>query len=241
MIKFLPSFVGSKAHWIPILRYLFSKKEDIIEPFCGSAVISANFAKTSILVDVDPIVCQIFSCFDELIVPKVFNQEDYFYFRKKEDWWKYAFCLQKMAFSGIFRYSKNGFNVPIKRSVTSISLQEEYKLALRAWKKINPTVIHNSYQNIPIDWYNNKVVILDPPYEGTQAAHSETAFDYNDYWNFVFSLIPRAKKILLFDRKKNVEKHIKINQILYLNQRRMCINGKYNSDIETFVILKTKG
>lgn len=238
MIKFLPSFVGSKAHWVPHIKKLISTKEDIIEPFCGSAVLSANLAKTTTLVDLDPYVCQILSKFDELIVPEIFTQENYFQCREKEDWWKYAFCLQKMSFSGVFRHSDNGYNVPVKKNIASVSLQEEYKTALRVWKKLNPTVINDSFLNLDLNLFVNKMIILDPPYEGSQASYN-VGFNYHDYWKWVSEIIPLAKYVFLFDRSTNIERKLKISQIRYLNQKKLRVNGKYDGDVETLVLLKT--
>jgi hypothetical protein len=121
LIKFFPSFVGSKAQWIKHekLREATGLRENhIVELFCGSAVISASLAKSSLLVDIDPIICKVLTRFDEQIVPEVFTVEDYFEKREAENWWQYTYCLQKMSFSGVFRYNaaKNKYNVPIKKN-----------------------------------------------------------------------------------------------------------------------------
>ena len=52
MIKFLPSYVGSKSRWISELEEFRGK--DFVEIFCGSSVISSNLARTSILNDFGP-------------------------------------------------------------------------------------------------------------------------------------------------------------------------------------------
>ena len=146
MYQFLPSYVGSKKQWVDRLRKDFDQS-DVVEPFCGSAVLSANLAKTAILNDLDPFVYQILSQFDKLIVPDQFTKEDYFRVREQKDWWKYAYCLQKMSFSGVFRYSKNGYNVPIK-PIQFVELRPQYEQALNRWKELNPEVLNLSYLDI---------------------------------------------------------------------------------------------
>lgn len=65
MVKFLPSYVGSKRHWVSRLAQF--KGMDFVELFAGSAILSANLAKTALLNDRDPVVSTILSRFDELI------------------------------------------------------------------------------------------------------------------------------------------------------------------------------
>lgn len=116
MFKFLKSYVGSKSYWVNRLQQYKSRR--FVELFCGSAVLSANLScKNPILNDLDVYIYKILSNFDSLIVPDSFTKEDYYLVRKNDDWWKYIFCLQAMSFSGVFRYSKNGYNVPIKKNI----------------------------------------------------------------------------------------------------------------------------
>jgi hypothetical protein len=61
------------------------QNQNIVELFCGSSIISANFAKTALLNDLDPYVFKIFSNYNDLIVKNNFSSEDYFKFRKLED------------------------------------------------------------------------------------------------------------------------------------------------------------
>lgn len=89
MIKFLPSYVGSKAYWISDL--LFLKNRNIAELFCGSAVISANLAKKAYLGDIDPMLYKILSNYSDLIEMETFTDKDYFENRKKDDWWRYVY------------------------------------------------------------------------------------------------------------------------------------------------------
>lgn len=112
LMYFLPSYVGSKKIWVKKLLYYSGM--DFVELFCGSAVLSANLAKSALLNDLDPYIHLVLSRFDELIVPEKFTLEDYYTYRKVENWWQFTYVLQKMSFSGVFRYSKNGYNVPPK-------------------------------------------------------------------------------------------------------------------------------
>lgn len=232
LIKFLPSYVGSKAYWVNFL--LPYKGQDFIETFSGSGVLSANLAKSAILNDLDPMVYKIFSNYEKLIVPKVFTTEDYFKYRSDKEWWKYIFCLQKMSFSGVFRYSKNGFNVPIKKDLKKkeISVQDDFKAAKKRFKELNPTILNLSYQDIPLENFKDKVVILDPPYEGSQAAYNRP-FDYKEYWEFVKKITPLAKAVILFDKKDNLEKA----GYEVLATRKMRVNGARPGDMEAVAIV----
>ena len=208
---------------------------DIVEPFCGSAVLSANLARTSVLNDRDEFVCKILSRFDELEVPEVFTQKDYARCRGLKDWWKYAYCLQKMGFSGVFRYSKNGYNVPVKPEVKKINVRKDYELALRRWKKLKPTVLNQDYLELPHGLIVGKLLILDPPYEESQASYNAN-FNYDDYWQFVEKMKSVAAQILLFDRKVNLAK----KGIPIIQTRKMRVNGARSGDTES-IALFSKG
>lgn len=231
MIKFLPSYVGSKAYWIKHLTDF--KDKDFIELFCGSAVISANLAKTTILNDIDPYIYKIYSNYESLIVPEVFTNEDYFKYRSQEDWWKYIYCLQKISFSGVFRYSKNGFNVPIKfKHPVRLELQDQFKIALNRFKELNPLIMNVDYKEISQIYLSRKVVVFDPPYEGSQAAYNKD-FNYDEYWEYVDYAKTCAENVIIFDRKSNLEKRGYCN----LQTRKMRVNGAKEGDIEAMVIL----
>ena len=200
MIKFLPSYVGSKAYWVPRLECL--DKRPIVELFAGSAVISSNYASSAILVELDAIVAKILSEFDTLIVNESLLREEYYEFRERSDWWRYAYMLQKMSFSGVFRYStrkENGspipdsvsptgyatkYNVPAKGHLQEIHVYDDYMEALTKWKNLMPEVINDSYIVMTADrileWAetieshpNDLVIVADPPYEGSQAAYNK--------------------------------------------------------------------
>lgn len=232
LIKFLPSYVGSKAYWVELLSGY--KGEDFVEVFSGSSVLSANLANTAILNDRDPMVFKIFSNYKDLIVPKKFSTEDYFKYRSQADWWKYIYCLQKMSFSGVFRYSKNGFNVPIKKDlkVKEIEVSEEFNLAKDRFKELNPLVLNLNYIDIPFEYFKNKVVVFDPPYEGAQAAYNNT-FDYEAYWVFVKKVSKVAKTTIIFDTESNIKKagyHV-------LATRKMRVNGSRPGSLEAMAII----
>jgi hypothetical protein len=172
--------------------------------------------------------------FDEQIVPEVFTEEDYFRVRGEPDWWRYLYCLQRMSFSGVFRYSKNGYNVPAKKGIESISVQKEYNLALERWRTLNPVVFNTNYANIGHYAADGRVVILDPPYEGSQASYN-AEFSYGAYWNFVDSLKHRAKAIVIFDRLVNLESR----GIVPLATRSMRVTGHYDGDVEAIGIYRS--
>lgn len=233
LVKFLPSYVGSKAYWVERLRNY--QGQDFVEVFSGSSVLSANLAKSAILNDLDPIVYKIFSNYEKLIVPAEFTIDDYFRTRKLTDWWKHVYCLQKMSFSGVFRYSKNGFNVPPKGNFKEngkITVLEEFKKAKKRFKELNPTVLNLSYDKIPFEHFEGKVVIFDPPYEGSKAAYNKE-FDYDSYWKFVKKVSKVAKTVIIFDAQRNIEKA----GYKVLETRQMRVNGARAGDIEAMAIV----
>ncbi len=214
LVKFLPSYVGSKAYWVDYLSNY--KTSNIVELFAGSAVLSANLASSAILNDLDKYVSLILKDFDKQIVPEIFTKEDYFEARKDKDWYKYAFCLQKMSFSGVFRYSKNGYNVPIK-PIDFISERNAYLKSLEVYKKINPTVLNRQYYQCNEYITKESVVIIDPPYETGQASYN-SGVDYEFYWNFIRLNENAAKAIIIFDYDINLP-------FKALDTRNMRVNG----------------
>ena len=224
LIKFLPSYVGSKAMWVKELQEFRGK--DFVEPFCGSAVLSANLAGSTIINDLDDYVYKILRKFDELIVPEVFTQADYLKYRSQSDWWKYIYCLQKMSFSGVFRYSDKGYNVPVKPEVKEVRLREEYEAALARWKSLKPTVTHTSYIQL-VDKLKGKVVVLDPPYEGSKASYN-SYFQYGQYWEYVEQVKSLAETVIIFDSAGNLESH----GVKVFDTRKMRVNGGQAGDVE---------
>lgn len=221
--------MGSKSHWVETLNEF--KGEKFVELFCGSAVLSANLASEAILNDVDPVVYKILKNFEHLIVPKVFTKADYFLKRSSPEWWKYVYCFQKMSFSGVFRYSKNGYNVPVKKEIESISVRKEYLLAKRKYKKLKPLILNQSYLDVPLEMMTDKVVVLDPPYEGSKAAYN-VKFDYEAYWKRVEEIKQVAKVVLIFDSVKNLKKQ----NIPVYKTRKLRVNGARPGDEEGMAI-----
>lgn len=231
MVALFNCFVGSKQYWLSRLPDQL-KNQDYIEPFCGSAAISINFAKTAILNDIDPMICKIISNFDKLEVPEVFTSQDYFIKRKDPEWWKYVYPMQSMCFSGVFRYSKNGYNVPIKKNCKEVKVRKNYEEALARWKELRPVVTNRSYLDIPKEEFENRIVLLDPPYQNSKANYNSSNFNYLDYWNFVDNLQNFARTILLFDRLSNLQN----KNIPIAATRKMRVNGKRPGDVEALAI-----
>lgn len=233
LIKFLPSYVGSKAYWVDKLSAY--KGKEFVEVFSGSAVLSANLAKSAILNDADPIIYKIFSKYNSLVVPDKFTIKDYFKYRQAKDWWKHVYCLQKMSFSGVFRYSKNGFNVPPKANFKNkgvVKVKDEFKKAKKRFKELNPEILNLSYNQISLDKFKDKVVIFDPPYENSKAAYNKS-FNYKTYWDFVKEVAKVAETVIIFDTKSNIEKA----GYKVLQTRKMRVNGSRPGDIEAMAIL----
>jgi site-specific DNA-adenine methylase len=231
-IKFLPSYVGSKKYWISQLQQF--KGEDFIEPFCGSAVLSANLAKTAILNDTDKYIYLILNNFDKLIVPETFTQKDYFRIRNNEEWWKYIYCLQKMSFSGVFRYSKNGYNVPVKPLVDNIKVRPDYEIALSRWKELKPLVLNQDYTKLTADYFKDRVVVFDPPYSESSVSYCKNSFDYTIYWDFVYNTLRVAKACIIFDKLSNLTSR----QIPIVDTRKMRVNGQQKGNLEALAIFE---
>jgi len=231
------SFVGSKKYWIKELQKY--KDESFVEPFCGSAVLSFNLAKDCVLNDIDSKLITIIKYFDKQIVEEPFTPEKYFKARKEEEWWKYAYCLQHMSFSGVFRYGKNGYNVPIKKGIKEIkeiNVYSKYIINLERWKKIKKKIFNKQYHELKKELFIDKVVILDPPYQNSQASYNSTLFNYQEYWKWVEEIKKISKVVIFFDTDENL---IKQNIPIY-KTRKMRINGKYKGAVEAMSIYENK-
>lgn len=247
LIRFLPSYVGSKRAWVNHLSFLQGRP--FVELFAGSGVLSANLASKAILVDLDPVVHRILSRFPEQIVPEEFTREDYYHYRFADNWWQYAYCLQAMSYSGVFRYSKRGYNVPAKggenpeqNKVNTFYNRASYEKALERWRDLAPDVRLCSYADITDEEIaalgDDVVVILDPPYEGSQAAYNASvgvgddivdnnSFDYDAYWKRAAELVEQFN-VILFDRQENLERQgYRVDAI-----RKMRVNGARPGDAE---------
>jgi site-specific DNA-adenine methylase len=218
-VRLLPSYAGSKSHWIHRLEHL--RGRNIVELFAGTGSISVNYAANALLVELDPQLARILSRYDELDVPEVFTRDDYYAVRGRADWWRYAYCLSAMAFSGLFRYSDKGFNATHKgggagKPGTSprheaMRLQPEYERALAAWRRLTPTVLNVSYADVTDEQITavgeRPLVILDPPYEGTRTPYNDKhgGFDYAAYWARARELAQRFD-VIIFDTAGNLER-----------------------------------
>jgi len=253
LIRFLPSYVGSKRAWVPYLQEFAGRP--IVEMFSGSGVLSANLASQALLVDLDPIVAKVLSRFDEQIVPEEFTREDYYRTRKLENWWQYLYCLQSMSYSGVFRYSKNGYNVPAKggedpekNKVNTFHNRPSYEAALKRWKDLQPDVRQCSYLDITdadiAALGSDVLVILDPPYgdgesQKSQASYNDTTtqakngggFDFDAYWARAAELVSKFD-VILFDRQFNLER----NGYHVDGVRKMRVNGSRPGDVEAMSV-----
>lgn len=231
------NYVGSKSFWIKHLQKY--KGLDFVELFAGSAILSINLAKTAVLNDYDSIVYRILKEFDQQIVPEIFTQEDYFRVRKNPDWYKYSACLTRMSFSNVFRYSKNGFNVPVRKTLSEIKIKSEYDKAVERWKELSPTVLNLSFDQISKKYIlgENKIIISDPPYEESVASYCKSSFDYDLYWKIIKGITKKIdtkeiKALILFDYDFNITKQ----NIPIAATRSMCVNGKYKTNQEAIAI-----
>ena len=235
-IRFLPSYVGSKRHWLPTLEPL--RGRPFVELFAGSAILSANLASRALLVDSDPVVARVLSRFPEQIVPKTFTRDDFYRVRSTPEWWRHAYALQSMSFSGVFRYSENGYNVPAKggrhsslNAVNETHVRDDYTLALGRWHDLSPDVRCTSYTTVTDDDIaalgDDVVVVIDPPYEGSAAAYNAAGFDYDEYWARVAGLTARFDTVL-FDRESN----LRDRGYPVTATRKMRVNGARSGDSE---------
>lgn len=245
LIRFLPSYVGSKRAWVGALERF--RGRPFAELFAGSAVLSANLASHALLIDADPMVARILERFDEQVVPEKFTRDDYYRLRRDPDWWRHVYALQSMSYSGVFRYSKNGYNVPAKggpagtRYPMTTHVRPDYERALRRWQELDPVVVCASYLDVEVDDIRgllgaDAVVIIDPPYEGSSAAYNGAGFDYDSYWSRVAELAD-VFDVVLFDRLSNLE----ARGYPVTGVRKMRVNGARPGDQEAMSILLRAG
>ena len=246
MYKFIPVYVGSKSHWVS--RLIEFKGKPFVELFSGSAVLSANLASEALLNDKDEMIYKILKNFTELTVPETFTETDYFQVRGGSEWWRYIYCLQKMCFSGVFRYSKNGYNVPIKKNLKPVQARAEYEESKIRYLELNPVVLNKSYDEIALSELEGRVVVLDPPYEGSQASYNDSkakagleskrpkkkGFDYDKYWEHVRLVCEVAEVVIVFDAVRNLQKQ----GIPVYMTRKMRVNGARPGDEEGLAIFE---
>ena len=233
LTKFLPSYVGSKAFWVGKLEQY--RDRDFVEFFAGSAVISANLAKRSVLNDLDPFLHKYFQQYEDQPVTDKFTNDDYFTKRKQKDWYRWLYYLQRMSFSGVYRWSKkSGYNVPIKGVYKpgSVNLKNEIVRSIERFKELAPTLHNLDYSEVPIP-ENPDIAILDPPYQSKQA-YSVPPIDYDQYWEFVKRCMDSFRVIIVFDWDKNIKDHLPGRGF---DTRKMRVNGKYKGATEAMCII----
>jgi len=236
LIKFLPSYVGSKAYWVRGLdRY---RGRHFVEFFGGSGVISANLASRAILNDTDPFLWRYFMEYESQPVMETFTEADYFDRRGRPDWWRWLYYLQKMSFSGVYRHSRNGYNVPIKQSYRggSVSLADDLHRSVARFRELAPELYMLDYADVPVP-EERDVAVLDPPYESKKAAYN-VKFDYGRYWEFVGECVRAFRTVIVFDWDQNMEAHLPGRPYL---KRNMRVNGKHKGATEAMCVIDNEG
>lgn len=150
LTRFLPSFVGSKADWVGKLeRY---RGRDFVEFFAGSAAISANLANRAVLNDVDEFLYKYFKQYESQPIVATFTDKGYFARRSQKTWYRYLYYLQKMSFSGVYRWGRNGYNVAIKKDYKpagAVRLKDEVERSIERFTALNPTLYKLNYWEVP--------------------------------------------------------------------------------------------
>ena len=224
LTKFLPSYVGSKACWVGALeRY---KGRDFVEFFAGSAVISANLANRAVLNDLDPFLHKYFRQYESQPVVEAFTAKNYFAKRKLKSWYRWLYYLQRMSFSGVYRWSRNGYNVPIKQDYKPpkgkpVRLRGEIERSIERFGALAPTLHNLNYADVPLP-ESPDVAVLDPPYESKQAAYNVPPFDYKQYWDFVRRCVDSFRVVIVFDWDENMRERLPGRKF---DTRKMRVNG----------------
>lgn len=231
MTRLLPCYIGSKARWIPSLERFRGAR--IVEPFAGSAAVSFELAGEALWNEADPVLAYVLDRFDLQEVPDRFTMEDYARVRGRADWWRWTWCLQKLAFASVFRYGPRGFNVPPDRRRGEVSAREEYEAALRRWRELRPYVTCDDWAALPWDWYRGAIVVWDPPFEGSKTAYNR-AVDYGRYWRAVYAASLVAEASVVFDYEETLRVRLPDAQVL---TRKMRPNAKYAGRIEAMAVM----
>lgn len=249
LTKFLPSYVGSKACWVEKLeRY---RGRDFVEFFAGSAVISANLADRAVLNDSDPFLHRYFLQYESQPIKETFTSRDYFAKRKQKSWYRWLYYLQKMSFSGVYRWSGNGYNVPIKADYKPglktrgkfrgeprdegkpVRLKDEIERSIGRFRELSPTLHGLDYADVPMP-ERRDVAVLDPPYESKQAAYNVPPFDYGQYWDFVRVCVDSFRVVIVFDWDRNIRERLPGRRY---ETRKMRVNGKYEGATEAMCVI----
>lgn len=236
LTKFLPSYVGSKAYWVKALEQY--RGRDFVEFFAGSAAISANLANRTILNDLDPFLYKYFRQYEKQPVVETFTHKNYFTKRKQKSWYRWLYYLQKMSFSGVYRWSsKSGYNVPIKQTYKPagfVNLKDEIEKSIERFKALDPALHNLDYLDVPIP-EDPDIAILDPPYQSKQAAYNMPGFDYEQYWDFVRRCMDSFRVVIVFDWDKNIRENL--GEDRRYDTRKMRVNGKYEGATEAMCVI----
>ncbi len=205
-----------------------------MEFFAGSAAISANLANRAVLNDLDPFLYRYFRQYESQPIVETFTNRDYFAKRFQADWYRHLYYLQKMSFSGLYRWSRNGYNVALKRDYKSkaVHLKDEIEQSIERFKALKPSLHNLDYLKVPIP-EKPDIAVLDPPYESKQAAYNSAPFDYKRYWEFVHECIDVFRVVIIFDCDVNMRTHGFHNY----DTRKMVVNGKYKGALEAMCII----
>lgn len=233
LTKFLPSYVGSKACWVGKLeRY---RGRDFVEFFAGSAVISASLAGRAVLNDSDPFLYRYFRQYESQPVVETFTDRNYFAKRRQKNWYRWLYYLQKMSFSGVYRWSRNGYNVPIKGDYKpgAVHLKDDIERSIERFVSLAPALHKLDYAAVPMP-ENPDIAVLDPPYESKQAAYNMPPFDYGQYWEFVRRCVDSFRVVIVFDWDRNMDEHLPGRSY---DTRKMRVNGKYKGATEAMCVI----
>jgi len=235
LARFLPSYVGSKAYWVSRLEQY--KGRDFVEFFAGSAVISASLANRTVLNDLDPFLHRYFREYESQPIVGTFTDRDYFAKRSQADWYRHLYYLQKMSFSGLYRWSRRSrrYNAPIRGTYKSkaVHLKDEVERSIERFKALNPSLHNLDYSDVPIP-ENPDVAVLDPPYESKQAPYNAPGFDYEQYWNFVHRCMDSFRVVIVFDWDANMRARLPGRNY---DTRKMRVNGKHKGALEAMCIV----
>jgi len=235
LTRFLPSYVGSKAYWVKkgLGQY---KGRDFVEFFAGSAVISANLANRAVLNDLDPFLHRYFREYESQPIVETFTYSDYYAKRSQGDWYRWLYYLQKMSFSGVYRWSRNGYNVPIKRDYKesgAVHLKDDIEQSIDRFRALGPALHDLDYLDVPMP-ENPDVAVLDPPYQSKKAAYNAPGFDYDQYWEFVRRCMDSFRVVIVFDWDKNMDKRLPGHSY---KTRKMRVNGKHKGATEAMCVI----
>jgi hypothetical protein len=233
MPKVFPCYTGGKARWVSRLAERFAGRR-FVEPFAGSAAISFALGESAWWNDLDPALTTVLARFPEQEVPDVFTLADYAEAARRPDWWRFAFCLSRMAFAGLFRYSRNGFNVSPDRRIPELRLRPEYEAALSRWNALDPVVTCGEWTRVPDEVYRDAVVVLDPPFQGSHTPYNRVA-DYAAFWRRAEELPAVAEAVIVFGYAEDLAGRFPGREIA---TRKMRPNGKRAGQVEGMVVLE---